>query len=685
MEEQIFHGFWWFCTHQHSVFVTRLWISCSKMECSASLCKNDRSMGCVMFPFPSDPTLKDLWTQRCRNDEWTPDENARLCEVHFELSQYEHKTDGLLKLKPNAVPTLFNFFEEVTDGLQKNKCSDPLLRSDSGPSDDQSCIDDDEESSLNDRELADRNKSHESESVSFHVIDDDSALCDEELILMTANDDTSTVGSSDVAVAVDIDLPQGHEDSAADSNSGQATCRLCASTIEVVNTVNVFEAEIESFELINIIRQCLQIQIYEEDNLPKNVCLRCCEKLADFFEFFTFCSESQRALAEQYQDKSTRKARMEEEFEGVGRTVLYSKSSRNERRSPRDVRLEDEPDSPSSFPVAVEESGKIEILKECISPGISTQEVLENYRWECTDCGKDLGSLKALRIHHSDEHHQPPSFKCMECGQTFTIYRSFIRHVKIHNQPKRFGCTKCGKKFAQKNILQSHMMLHTNLRPFACPHCDKSFRQQEALYAHMKSHLPKGVRSDVVCPVCRKRMSSTHRLSTHLRTHSRSKDFTCTTCGTKFVSKATLEHHRLMHNEAKANYCDLCAKTFQTVEQFNKHNVLIHPDVQFHQCHVCGKDFRDLASLRDHARCHLAYICEYCGKGFRSKALLRVHLTQHSGRRPYRCTQCSRTFSNAANLNQHTRAQHGQVIVMDNDPLAPVSLSPFLGLLEDND
>jgi len=44
-----------------------------------------------------------------RGGNWKPSANSRLCEKHFEKSQFEnHRVDGLIKLKPNAIPTLFD-------------------------------------------------------------------------------------------------------------------------------------------------------------------------------------------------------------------------------------------------------------------------------------------------------------------------------------------------------------------------------------------------------------------------------------------------------------------------------------------------------------------------------------------------------------------------------------------------
>jgi len=63
-----------------------------------------------LYRFPRDPSRRQTWIVNCRRDKFKPSDGSRLCAVHFEESQFEqHRKDGFKKLKPNAVPTLFNF------------------------------------------------------------------------------------------------------------------------------------------------------------------------------------------------------------------------------------------------------------------------------------------------------------------------------------------------------------------------------------------------------------------------------------------------------------------------------------------------------------------------------------------------------------------------------------------------
>ncbi|XP_070974371.1 THAP domain-containing protein 1 A-like isoform X2 [Oncorhynchus clarkii lewisi] len=78
--------------------------------CSAPNCSNSTTIGKQLFRFPKEPIRKKKWLVNCRRN-FLPTPHSRLCQDHFELSQFEEiarSPAGGKKLKPNAVPTLFN-------------------------------------------------------------------------------------------------------------------------------------------------------------------------------------------------------------------------------------------------------------------------------------------------------------------------------------------------------------------------------------------------------------------------------------------------------------------------------------------------------------------------------------------------------------------------------------------------
>jgi hypothetical protein len=98
--------------------------ACSAWYCSnlarASYREPPLNIHCFHFPSANfDPELRKKWivaVSSGRRDGFNPSENAVLCSIHFENSDFlDNFVGGRTKLKPKAVPTLFyipNFKEE---------------------------------------------------------------------------------------------------------------------------------------------------------------------------------------------------------------------------------------------------------------------------------------------------------------------------------------------------------------------------------------------------------------------------------------------------------------------------------------------------------------------------------------------------------------------------------------------
>lgn len=88
--------------------------------CCAVGCHNDRgaNQDVTFHVFPRDLQRRARWIAAVRRAHWVPTKTSRLCSVHFtdesyELSSRLSKEFGLgqrsPRLKPDAVPTIFNY------------------------------------------------------------------------------------------------------------------------------------------------------------------------------------------------------------------------------------------------------------------------------------------------------------------------------------------------------------------------------------------------------------------------------------------------------------------------------------------------------------------------------------------------------------------------------------------------
>nr|CAD7423989.1 unnamed protein product [Timema monikensis] len=78
--------------------------------CTALNCTNSSKKGYKVYHFPTDEERCLQWVQNLgRGESWVPTKHTCVCEVHFEESQFEsHRADGLKKLRPFAIPTIFD-------------------------------------------------------------------------------------------------------------------------------------------------------------------------------------------------------------------------------------------------------------------------------------------------------------------------------------------------------------------------------------------------------------------------------------------------------------------------------------------------------------------------------------------------------------------------------------------------
>ncbi|XP_011878664.1 PREDICTED: THAP domain-containing protein 4-like, partial [Vollenhovia emeryi] len=95
--------------------------------CAAPFCNNSSTKEYVMRVFPRDPVRQAVWIKSMGCENWLPTKNSYLCEIHFEPEMWEQRADHKVKLKPNAVPTIFGYFlkkrNEMDGGTQSNEPS----------------------------------------------------------------------------------------------------------------------------------------------------------------------------------------------------------------------------------------------------------------------------------------------------------------------------------------------------------------------------------------------------------------------------------------------------------------------------------------------------------------------------------------------------------------------------------
>ncbi|KAM9812675.1 gastrula zinc finger protein XlCGF57.1-like [Syngnathus typhle] len=146
------------------------------------------------------------------------------------------------------------------------------------------------------------------------------------------------------------------------------------------------------------------------------------------------------------------------------------------------------------------------------------------------------------------------------------------------------------------------------------------------------------------------------------------KNFVCSLCGCGFPLKRSLNVHMRKHigqHTAKYSHtCDKCGKGF-TLKQILLNHQRMHNEERPFKCTQCSKSFYRANGLRMHKRLHAPrrkgeYHCQVCNKIFSFHCNLQRHLRIHSGEKPFCCEMCGKSFNQANTLKNHQRTHTGE-------------------------
>uniref|UniRef100_A0A1B0CR73 Putative zn finger n=1 Tax=Lutzomyia longipalpis TaxID=7200 RepID=A0A1B0CR73_LUTLO len=168
-------------------------------------------------------------------------------------------------------------------------------------------------------------------------------------------------------------------------------------------------------------------------------------------------------------------------------------------------------------------------------------------------------------------------------------------------------------------------------------------------------------------------------------------EFSCETCGKVFQSHLSMRRHTKYHLLDRIK-CPLCPRNFSQMSNLKRH-LIVHSDMKEFHCDRCSELFGSISALYEHIKNHINtpdstpsdYVmrCEVC-RDFSTASYvefrnhmrrehqvsgtirpficciwnLTAHMMIHSGKKPYICSLCFKSFAQGSKLRQHMDKKH---------------------------
>nr|XP_040132725.1 zinc finger protein 182-like isoform X2 [Ictidomys tridecemlineatus]XP_040132726.1 zinc finger protein 182-like isoform X2 [Ictidomys tridecemlineatus]XP_040132727.1 zinc finger protein 182-like isoform X2 [Ictidomys tridecemlineatus]XP_040132728.1 zinc finger protein 182-like isoform X2 [Ictidomys tridecemlineatus]XP_040132729.1 zinc finger protein 182-like isoform X2 [Ictidomys tridecemlineatus]XP_040132730.1 zinc finger protein 182-like isoform X2 [Ictidomys tridecemlineatus]XP_04013273 len=264
-------------------------------------------------------------------------------------------------------------------------------------------------------------------------------------------------------------------------------------------------------------------------------------------------------------------------------------------------------------------------------------------------------------------------------------------------------CIELGKKHSPNSLL-----VPSRQQPHTCDSCGKRLQQsvefspsaylarrrfecdgQGNLFLYSKLETPLPAESPWACTQCQKALNRDAALGADQGTHGE-KPHVCTRCGKAFSRRAQLIVHHQVHRGERSHGDSSSGSGFKEEAVFCKGGQhtkekpkgdrrrrgprvsrkgglfaphTLHAEERPYKCSDCEKTFSHKSRLVEHHRSHTGekpYGCSECGKTFSRKSCLIIHHRIHTGEKPYGCGECGKAFFQKSHLILHLRTHTGE-------------------------
>ncbi|KAG6440546.1 hypothetical protein O3G_MSEX001327 [Manduca sexta] len=470
-------------------------------------------------------------------------------------------------------------------------------------------------------------------------------------------------------------------------------CRLCANKDEFSKDL----LDESNKNILKLIKDFVQIVIYENDNLPTMICLNCEEKMVSFQLFVLECNKTQDTLRRMFADETLNSLKIKVETsqaefgeaviksevkdetsaEDLASAILRNEASLSELLHYNDddnlhdgenVNDDEDDDYLDNIAIASLKTVEKQIIKKpseietaqfkdiLRKPNLKVKDFV---KLECGFCELKMKSWTDMNFHYLKQHKSKPVIFCL-CGFEIRSKSVLYKHVSDHKlESKRLRKEEAkGEKEKEQEDSKYSSLNIKDFVEFLCFKCDKKCSSWYTLKAHCeRAHktLP------VVNCICGITLKSKSVMYKHIQDHKNPNVFACDKCPRITKSVSALNKHKMRHiPKSERRYCcSSCEKIFNTKDALKSHEKSHIPieDRKIYHCEVCNMKFTTRSSASSHKRVvHdkiKGYVCDLCGYACGTNGELRQHRAIHSDDKPFVCGKCNKPFKTYSNLKTH--------------------------------
>ncbi|KAM9329556.1 uncharacterized protein PAF06_003895 [Gastrophryne carolinensis] len=169
--------------------------------------------------------------------------------------------------------------------------------------------------------------------------------------------------------------------------------------------------------------------------------------------------------------------------------------------------------------------------------------------------------------------------QCSLCDKQFNYSCQLALHQSSshHNDKQFYQCSQCGKELSTLKKLHDHIAYHSEARPHKCQLCDKAYKIKSDLTQHIKvKHVEATTGKTPLLQLCEFCGQAVKHYKSHKIFCSGIKKFKCDFCVQSFHRISELKRHTWTHTGELPYRCKICGKGCRHPSNMKKHIRTVH-------------------------------------------------------------------------------------------------------------